>query len=239
MGGVQEPVVGGTRCDWRRRGAALARPLTKPSASALGLGLSAFATLAPTHALAQVDFVQPSHDKQDFERTDAMMRLEAKLKLLAPSYWKEHGRRVGYQAANPLPKTERELQAEAAANRAALEEEEEEVPGRLAASRLFGGRTEGARKRKIACHLQDYHIYHSAGPQGAADTRAMGAVAAENGGRLGTDGEGVEGGEGGSGPRAPGDAAGASSSSVEAPFVEVVEMEALQAAGPNPAVLMP
>ena len=109
--------------------------------------------------VVEVDFVQPSHDKQDFERTDAMMRLEAKLKLLAPSYWKEHGRRVGYQAANPLPKTERELQAEAAANRAAaLEDDDDDVPGRLAASRLFGGRTEGGRKRKIARHLQDYQM---------------------------------------------------------------------------------
>ena len=35
-----------------------------------------------------VDFVQPSHDKQDFERTDAMNRLEQKLKLLTPQYWK-------------------------------------------------------------------------------------------------------------------------------------------------------
>ena len=57
----------------------------------------------------EVDFLQPSHDKQDFERTDAMCKLEAKLKALTPAYWKENGRRVGYTAANPLPPTKREL----------------------------------------------------------------------------------------------------------------------------------
>ena len=89
----------------------------------------------------EVDFVEPSHDKQvtptptphtlhltltptptptpnshptptpkqDFERTDPMNKLEAKLKLLTPTYWMDEGQRVGYQSANPLPPTQAEL----------------------------------------------------------------------------------------------------------------------------------
>ena len=128
----------------------------------------------------EVDFVQPSHDKQDFERTDQMNKLEAKLKQLTPQYWKEHGRRVGYQSANPLPKTARELEAEAAADRAAaLDEGDGQVPSDLAGSMLFGER-EGGRKRKLSCHLQDYHVFHPAnssmaGESSAADHRGNGA----------------------------------------------------------------
>ena len=127
--------------------------------------------------VVEVDFVQPSHDKQDFERTDAMNRLEAKLKQLVPSYWKTNGRRVGYMAADPLPQELRERAAEEAARRAAAmasdsESDDDETgrrgaptPANLQHSRLFGDR-EGSRKRKLPMHMGDYRIYHSSARPG-------------------------------------------------------------------------
>ena len=127
-----------------------------------------------------VDFVQPSHDKQDFERTDAMRCLEAKLKLLTVQYWKTHGRKVGYQGANPLPSEKREKAAEAsAAMIGELDDEDEDLydpEERRAAgggavhtlhgrpfgheSALFGEEREGGRKRKLPTHMQEYTVYH-------------------------------------------------------------------------------
>ena len=44
----------------------------------------------------EVDFVQPAHDKQDFERTDLFGRLESKLKQLQPAFWRAEAAKVGY-----------------------------------------------------------------------------------------------------------------------------------------------
>ena len=89
-----------------------------------------------------------------------MNRLEAKLKLLTPQYWKANGRRVGYQAADPLQKERKEVAEEAEQNRAgdggASDDNEE-----LRESRLFQDR-EGGRKRKLPWHMSDYQIYHHA-----------------------------------------------------------------------------
>ena len=65
----------------------------------------------PLH-LTPIPIPNPSphpHPNQDFERTDPMNKLEAKLKLLTPTYWMDEGQRVGYQSANPLPPTQAEL----------------------------------------------------------------------------------------------------------------------------------
>ena len=107
--------------------------------------------------VVEVDFVQPSHDKQDFERTDAMNRLEAKLKLLTPSYWKAHGRRVGYQGADPLPEV-RKRPGEVAAN-ASDDDDGGGPPSNLLGSHLFGGR-EGSRRRKMPLHMGSYQVFH-------------------------------------------------------------------------------
>lgn len=48
--------------------------------------------------LLEVDFVQPAHDKQDFERTDLFARLEAKLKQLVPAFWRAEASKVGHEA---------------------------------------------------------------------------------------------------------------------------------------------
>ena len=46
--------------------------------------------------ILEIDFLQPAHDKQEFERNEQYQRLEAKLKKLHSSYWNEHGDKVGY-----------------------------------------------------------------------------------------------------------------------------------------------
>jgi hypothetical protein len=35
----------------------------------------------------EVNFVEPAHDKQDFERTNSLSRLEARLVLMQKKYW--------------------------------------------------------------------------------------------------------------------------------------------------------
>ena len=59
---------------------------TYSSASSCGRGVL---------GVVEVDFVAPAHDKQDFERTDLFARLEMKLKMLTPAFWKANGAKVG------------------------------------------------------------------------------------------------------------------------------------------------
>jgi hypothetical protein len=35
----------------------------------------------------EVNFVEPAHDKQDFERTNSLSKLEARLILMQKKYW--------------------------------------------------------------------------------------------------------------------------------------------------------
>ncbi|KAM0891919.1 hypothetical protein ACQ4PT_026086 [Festuca glaucescens] len=44
----------------------------------------------------EVNFVEPAHDKQDFERTNSLSRLEARLVLMQKKYWSENCHRIGY-----------------------------------------------------------------------------------------------------------------------------------------------
>uniref|UniRef100_A0ACD5ZKT5 Uncharacterized protein n=2 Tax=Avena sativa TaxID=4498 RepID=A0ACD5ZKT5_AVESA len=44
----------------------------------------------------EVNFVEPAHDKQDFERTNSLSRLEARLTLMQKKYWSENCHRIGY-----------------------------------------------------------------------------------------------------------------------------------------------
>lgn len=52
----------------------------------------------------EADFIEPAHDKQDFERTETLNRLEAFLKRKLPQYWDYHGALVGYQVRPPEAK---------------------------------------------------------------------------------------------------------------------------------------
>lgn len=45
----------------------------------------------------EANFIEPAHDKQDFERSSLFIRLETKLKQILSEYWKGHCHLVGYQ----------------------------------------------------------------------------------------------------------------------------------------------
>ncbi|KAI5020916.1 hypothetical protein ZWY2020_054326 [Hordeum vulgare] len=49
----------------------------------------------------EANFIEPAHDKQDFERTPLFIRLEAKLKQIIVDYWKEKCHLIGYQPIDP------------------------------------------------------------------------------------------------------------------------------------------
>ncbi|KAF8101138.1 hypothetical protein N665_0210s0073 [Sinapis alba] len=44
----------------------------------------------------EADFIEPAHDKQDFERSSLFQRLEARLKRIVLDYWKSRSEAVGY-----------------------------------------------------------------------------------------------------------------------------------------------
>ncbi|XP_021908301.1 protein MICRORCHIDIA 2-like [Carica papaya] len=45
----------------------------------------------------EANFIEPAHDKQDFERSSLFVRLESRLKQMIMEYWKDHCHLVGYQ----------------------------------------------------------------------------------------------------------------------------------------------
>ncbi|PWA75347.1 histidine kinase-like ATPase, C-terminal domain-containing protein [Artemisia annua] len=45
----------------------------------------------------EANFIEPAHDKQDFERSSLFSRLETKLKQMQMDYWKRHCHFVGHQ----------------------------------------------------------------------------------------------------------------------------------------------
>ncbi|KAJ0629729.1 putative histidine kinase/HSP90-like ATPase superfamily, morc, S5 domain 2 [Helianthus annuus] len=45
----------------------------------------------------EANFIEPAHDKQDFERSSVFSRLEMKLNRLQMEYWKEHCHLIGHQ----------------------------------------------------------------------------------------------------------------------------------------------
>ncbi|MED6120452.1 hypothetical protein PIB30_020956 [Stylosanthes scabra] len=54
--------------------------------------------------ILQADFVEPTHNKQDFEKTSLFQKLEARLKEMTWEYWDLHCRLLGYRENYPLPK---------------------------------------------------------------------------------------------------------------------------------------
>eukprot|EP00249_Psilotum_nudum_P017714 c26454_g1_i1 orf=114-2621(+) len=45
----------------------------------------------------EANFIEPAHDKQDFERTPILQRLETRLKQMTIEYWNLHCELIGYQ----------------------------------------------------------------------------------------------------------------------------------------------
>ncbi|EMS49451.1 hypothetical protein TRIUR3_04353 [Triticum urartu] len=54
----------------------------------------------------EANFIEPAHDKQDFERTPLFIRLETKLRQIIIEYWKNNCHLIGYQPMNPQLKTQ-------------------------------------------------------------------------------------------------------------------------------------
>ncbi|KAH6557461.1 hypothetical protein KP509_1Z113400 [Ceratopteris richardii] len=53
----------------------------------------------------EANFIEPAHDKQDFERTPILQRLETRLKQMTIEYWNLHCHLIGYQAPNQSSKS--------------------------------------------------------------------------------------------------------------------------------------
>ncbi|GMI78285.1 microrchidia 2, CRT1 Homologue 1 [Hibiscus trionum] len=59
----------------------------------------------------EADFIEPAHDKQDFERSSMFVRLENRLKQMVHDYWKTHCHLVGYQPPGFNAKMKRQMSA--------------------------------------------------------------------------------------------------------------------------------
>lgn len=51
----------------------------------------------------EANFIEPAHDKQDFEKTAVLLRLETRLKQMTIEYWNLHCALIGYQPSNAKP----------------------------------------------------------------------------------------------------------------------------------------
>ncbi|XP_021824987.1 protein MICRORCHIDIA 6-like isoform X2 [Prunus avium] len=51
------------------------------------------------------DFIQPTHNKQDFEKTSLFQKLEDRLKQMTVEYWNKHCKLIGYQQVKITPST--------------------------------------------------------------------------------------------------------------------------------------
>jgi hypothetical protein len=56
----------------------------------------------------EANFIEPAHDKQDFERTTILSRLETRLVQMQKSYWNTNARQIGYVGSNPPLKKDTE-----------------------------------------------------------------------------------------------------------------------------------
>uniref|UniRef100_A0A0E0JZQ4 Morc S5 domain-containing protein n=1 Tax=Oryza punctata TaxID=4537 RepID=A0A0E0JZQ4_ORYPU len=61
----------------------------------------------------EVNFIEPAHDKQDFERTNSLARLEARLNLMQKKYWSDNCHRIGYGGNSANRKSGREYKGPA------------------------------------------------------------------------------------------------------------------------------
>ncbi|KAL9273763.1 MICRORCHIDIA 2-like protein, partial [Drosera capensis] len=60
----------------------------------------------------EANFINPAHDKQDFERTSPYIRLEARLKQMVMDYWKSHCYLIGQQPPLPSARMQKEFPAD-------------------------------------------------------------------------------------------------------------------------------
>lgn len=48
----------------------------------------------------EANFIEPAHDKQDFEKTAVLLRLESRLKQMTLDFWRDNCSEIGYQGKN-------------------------------------------------------------------------------------------------------------------------------------------
>ncbi|KAI3919455.1 hypothetical protein MKW98_030166 [Papaver atlanticum] len=53
----------------------------------------------------EVNFIQPTHNKQEFEKTTVFQRLQSRLKGMTLEYWDKHSELIGYQQRKKKPST--------------------------------------------------------------------------------------------------------------------------------------
>eukprot|EP00966_Prymnesium_polylepis_P171254 3958985-Prymnesium_polylepis.1 len=107
-----------------------------------------------------------------------MNKLEDKLKRLQIQYWKENGRRVGYQSGtNPLPPSARERE-ESSLRHGHRAEREAAMHMEDAGMSYFDSDSVGGRKRRLPSHMSDYQVYRRRQPAAQADPGAARARAA-------------------------------------------------------------
>ncbi|CAN7068637.1 unnamed protein product, partial [Brassica oleracea var. botrytis] len=79
----------------------LIRPFWKVTMDGSALGNGVVGVL-------EANFIEPAHDKQDFERSSLFQRLEAKLKKIVYDYWSSHSHVFGYRTPQmPADKSKR------------------------------------------------------------------------------------------------------------------------------------
>ncbi|XP_073006899.1 protein MICRORCHIDIA 7-like isoform X2 [Typha latifolia] len=60
----------------------------------------------------EANFVEPAHDKQDFERTTILSRLEARLVQMQKTYWSTNSHRVGYAPGYVPSRNKKDIESE-------------------------------------------------------------------------------------------------------------------------------
>ncbi|KAI5060588.1 hypothetical protein GOP47_0025008, partial [Adiantum capillus-veneris] len=71
----------------------------------------------------EANFMEPAHDKQDFERTPILQRLETRLKQMTVEYWNLHCNLIGYQAPKQSSKNRSSASPSEAAGHAGTQSE--------------------------------------------------------------------------------------------------------------------
>uniref|UniRef100_A0A803L6Z5 Morc S5 domain-containing protein n=1 Tax=Chenopodium quinoa TaxID=63459 RepID=A0A803L6Z5_CHEQI len=74
----------------------LIRPFWKVSRDGSSVGNGVVGVL-------EANFIEPAHDKQDFERSSLFIRLETRMKQMVFDYWKSHCHFVGFQRRDQPP----------------------------------------------------------------------------------------------------------------------------------------
>lgn len=64
-------------------------------------------TKTSSPGVLEANFIEPAHDKQDFERSSLFQRLEARLRRIILDYWKSRSEAVGYHPHFRAPKSRR------------------------------------------------------------------------------------------------------------------------------------